>query len=121
MPELIDLLDEVFATRTLADWGRTFDEAGLIWGPAATIVDLVDDPQAEAAGLFPEIEVAGERIRTVAAPLKIAGADIAPRGPAPGLAQHTVEVLGDLGLSPAEIEALAADGVVGVADADAGG
>jgi crotonobetainyl-CoA:carnitine CoA-transferase CaiB-like acyl-CoA transferase len=116
MPELIDLLDEVFAAEPLAVWGRTFDEAGLIWGPAATMLDLVDDPQAEAAGLFPEIEVAGERVRTVAAPLKIAGADIAPRGPAPGLAQHTVEVLGDLGLSPAEIEALAADGVIGVAD-----
>ncbi len=58
--------------------------------------------------------MAGERIRTVAAPLKIAGADIAPRGPAPGLAQHTVEVLSEAGLSPSEIEALAAGGVIGV-------
>ena len=30
MPELIDILDEVFATRTLAEWSASFDEAGLI-------------------------------------------------------------------------------------------
>ena len=32
MPALIDILDEVMATKTLAEWGRIFDDAGLDLG-----------------------------------------------------------------------------------------
>ena len=55
MPALIDLLDEVFASRPLAEWGRIFDAAGLIWGPASTIAELASDPQAAAIELFPTV------------------------------------------------------------------
>jgi crotonobetainyl-CoA:carnitine CoA-transferase CaiB-like acyl-CoA transferase len=114
MPELIDAIDAAFATAPLAAWGRIFDDAGLIWGPAATIGDLVSDPQAEACGLFPQIAVDGERIRTIAIPIEIPGADVGPRGPGPTLGQHTADVLTEAGLSPDEIDSLAARGVVGV-------
>ena len=86
------------------------------------MVDLVDDPQAEAAGLFPEIEVArgahpdrgGARSRS-----PVPTSHRADRRP--GWRSTPRRCWSDLGLSPAEIEALAADGVVGVADANAGG
>jgi crotonobetainyl-CoA:carnitine CoA-transferase CaiB-like acyl-CoA transferase len=45
--------------------------------------------------------------------MKLRGADIGPRGPAPELGQHTREVLRELGLSEAEVDAAVADGVVG--------
>ena len=113
MPALIDLLDEVFASRPLAEWGRIFDEAGLIWGPASTIAELAADPQAAAIELFPTVEHPTGPFRTVAAPIRIAGADIRPRGPAPALGAHSTEVLAEIGLDEGEVAALAAAGVLG--------
>ena len=115
MPEITDLMDALFAERTLAQWAELFDEHGFTWAPAATVAELAADPHAAAVGMFPEVEHhAAGRFRTVAAPMSIRGADVRPRGAAPDLGQHTAEVLGELGLSPQEVEALAADGVVGL-------
>ena len=113
MPQLIDALDETFAGKPIVEWGQIFDGAGLIWGPAATIAELAIDPQAAATGLFPEIVLDTGPIRTVAIPLHIEGADIGPRGPAPALGQHTVEVFVAAGLTEDEVAALAAAGIVG--------
>ncbi|MGB3737451.1 MAG: CaiB/BaiF CoA-transferase family protein [Ilumatobacter sp.] len=115
MPELIDLIDEAFATKPIEEWGRIFDDAGMIWGPASTMAELADDPQAAAIGLFPEVEHPGGSFRTVAVPIGIRGADIAPGGPAPLLAAHTTEVLEGLGYSDDEIARLAASGAIGLA------
>ncbi|WP_420450287.1 CaiB/BaiF CoA transferase family protein [Ilumatobacter sp.] len=112
MPELIDLLDEVMVSRSLDEWGRIFDEHGLIWGPASTMKELADDEQARAIGLFPEIDHPLGAFRTVAAPIGISGADIAPRGPAPGLGEHTDEILRDAGYEADEIDALVRSGAV---------
>lgn len=114
MPFLIDLIDDVFATKTMAEWAPIFDDAGLIWGPAATLVELTNDPQAEAIGLFPEIDHPDGAFRTVAVPLSIAGADIGPRGPAPEVGAQTRQVLEEVGFSGAEIEGMAAAGIVGL-------
>ena len=115
MPEIVDLLDALFAERTLAEWGALLDEHGFTWAPAATVSEFASDPHAHAVGLFPEVEhPAAGRFRTVATPVRVRGADIGPRGAAPDLGQHTAEVLGELGLSREQVEALAADGVVGL-------
>jgi crotonobetainyl-CoA:carnitine CoA-transferase CaiB-like acyl-CoA transferase len=113
MPELIGLIDEIFETRTLVEWGQVFDEAGLIWGPASTIAELAQDPQAEAAGLFPAIEHPDGSFRTVAVPFNIHGAEVGPRGPAPEIGQHTAQILVEAGLNEGEVAALAAAGIVG--------
>jgi crotonobetainyl-CoA:carnitine CoA-transferase CaiB-like acyl-CoA transferase len=117
MAELTTLMDEVFATRPLVDWCRLFDEKGFIWAPGSTVAELAADEQAASDGLFPTIDhpVAGS-FRTVASPVRVHGADIAPRGPAPEIGEHTTAVLTELGLSGAEVAALAEEGVVGVAD-----
>ena len=120
MPTLVDLMDVTFAARPREEWGRLFDEAGLIWGPASTLPELASDPQAEGAALFPTIEHPGGGFRTVAVPVHIEGADVGPRGLAPDIGQHTAEVLEAAGLTPGEVSALAAAGVVGPASLDEG-
>ncbi|TFV91055.1 CoA transferase [Blastococcus sp. CT_GayMR16] len=117
MAELTVLLDGVFATRTLEEWGRLFDAEGFIWGPGSTVAEFAADAQAEVDGLYPTIDhpEAGT-FRTVASPIRISGADIAPRGPAPSVGQHTTGVLADLGLTAQELTALAADGIIGGPD-----
>lgn len=113
MSGLVDALDEVFRTRTQAEWGEAFDLAGLIWGPAQPVVELVDDPQARAAGFFAPIELAdGSSFDTITVPFKVSGAELLPQGPAPDLGQHTRDVLAGLGLSEPEIDELAAAEVV---------
>ncbi len=118
MPALIDLMDAEFATRPRDEWGRIFDAAGLIWGPASTLSELASDPQAAAAGLFPTVEHSAGSFRTVAVPVHIEGAVIGPRGLAPDVGQHTAEVLEAAGLTPGEVSALAAAGVVGPSSLD---
>lgn len=114
MPALIDLIDEAFATKTLAEWSQIFDDAGLVWGPASTMVELAADPQAAAINLFPEINHDAGSFRTVASPIGIRGAEIGPRGLAPGIGQHTGAVLEAAGYTSEEIAALAAAGTIGL-------
>ena len=114
MPAVTDLMDDLFASRTLSQWAPVLDEAGLTWAPAATVSEVAADPHAAAAGTFPEVQhpTAGA-FRTVAAPMRLRGQDLRPRGPAPELGQHTREVLHEIGLSAAELDALVADGTLG--------
>jgi crotonobetainyl-CoA:carnitine CoA-transferase CaiB-like acyl-CoA transferase len=112
MPALVDIFDEIFARRTLVEWAKILDDAKLIWGPASSLTELAQDPQAAAISLFPEIEFHEQLIRTVGAPLNIRDADVRPRGAGPNVGEHTVEILTSLGLDRAEIDALANDGVV---------
>ena len=115
MTVLTDMLDEVFRTRTMTAWGEAFDAANLIWGPVATLVELANDPQAEAIGMYPTIDHPAGRFRTIAAPMFIRGADIEPRGRAPELGEHTSEILLAAGYTEDEVATLHADGVIGVA------
>jgi crotonobetainyl-CoA:carnitine CoA-transferase CaiB-like acyl-CoA transferase len=113
MSVLTDLMDPLFAERTLAEWGELFDAEGFIWGPGSTIADFAADPQAEAVGLFPTIDHPDGAFRTIGAPLSIAGADVRPRGPAPEIGEHTAAVLTELGLDEAELAQLVEGGIVG--------
>ncbi|MEO1063702.1 MAG: CoA transferase [Actinomycetota bacterium] len=114
MPMVIDGIDEALSMRSREEWGEIFDEAGLIWGPANSLADLVEDPQAEAAGLWVELdhpEVGA--LPTVANPIRIRGVDTSPRSVGPAVGQHGTELLDELGVDAATRERLAADGVIG--------
>jgi crotonobetainyl-CoA:carnitine CoA-transferase CaiB-like acyl-CoA transferase len=112
MDVIMPALDELFASRPLAEWGEILDEAGLIWGPGSLLEDIAADPQAAAMGLLPEIDhpQAGA-FRTIATPVHIEG--VGPKGAAPEVGEHTESVLTELGLSDAELEALRAAGALG--------
>ena len=102
--ELISLLDARFAARTRDEWTTAFDAHEVWWAPVNTPEDVLADPQAIAAGAFVDVP-GGEGApahRAVASPVSFpateGGADAArPRGPVPGLGEHTAEVLRELG------------------------
>jgi crotonobetainyl-CoA:carnitine CoA-transferase CaiB-like acyl-CoA transferase len=114
MAEIVARIDAITVTKTAAEWGRIFDEAGLIWGPIQTISEVVADPQARSQDMFVAQDFPDGRgsFDTVAIPHRIAGADIGPRGTAPGLGAHTAEVLKGLGVDDDELARLVADGVI---------
>jgi crotonobetainyl-CoA:carnitine CoA-transferase CaiB-like acyl-CoA transferase len=114
MAELVGLIDEALSARSRDEWGARFDAAGLIWGPALSLDEVVRDPQAEALGLFPTVEHPDRgAYRTVAMPMRFKTAPVGPKGPAPAVGAHTRAVLTGAGLEAAEIDDLVARGVVG--------
>ena len=113
-PEVVAILDEVFAAQPVDHWAPRLDAAGVQWDRVARLPDLIDDPQARAAGVFTSIDhpVAGA-FETLAAPFHMGSSEVAVRGPAPEIGQHTAETLAHLGVDAERVTALVEAGVVG--------
>jgi crotonobetainyl-CoA:carnitine CoA-transferase CaiB-like acyl-CoA transferase len=96
--ELIRRFDEQFAKRPLAEWVPRLDAADVWWAPVNTPADVINDPQAIAAGAFVEIpDGKGGAIKSVAGPVLFSDADVSPRAKVPEIGEHTEEVLAELG------------------------
>jgi crotonobetainyl-CoA:carnitine CoA-transferase CaiB-like acyl-CoA transferase len=101
---LVQLLDARFAERPMADWVEAFDAHDVWWAPVNGPADVLEDPQAIAAGAF--VEVPGgdgaPQHRGVASPVSFPTGDgddsSHPRGSVPALGEHTAEVLAELGI-----------------------
>lgn len=112
-PQVVPAVRETIATEDLAEWGRRFDQAGLIWAPVAEMPEVIEDPSLRENGAFSLIaHPRAGAIETLSAPFDIRGAGIEVRGPAPELGQHTREVFGELGLPPERLDDLVARGVL---------
>lgn len=105
--ELIAILDPMFRSAPTATLVHDLSEAGVPCGPYQTIPELLWDPQVIHNGTLTEMPVPG------GAPVLVGGLPLgtARRGtvvhrPAPGLGQHTAEVLKSLGYSDTEIAQL---------------
>jgi crotonobetainyl-CoA:carnitine CoA-transferase CaiB-like acyl-CoA transferase len=111
--ELIAILDDLFAQRTLDEWAQALDEQGCIWAPAQTVKEVISDPQSRARGAFIEIDhpTAG-KIELVDTPIKFGKSRVGVRGPAPELGQHTEEVLLEAGYTWDDIVRVRDEGLI---------
>ena len=110
--ELIGLLDEIFASRTLDEWATVFaEEPELFWSPVNTIDDVVADEQFHAAHSVVDVPDEQGTLPMLATPVDFDGRPPAPRWRAPLLGEHTQEVLRELGLDGDSAASLVADGV----------
>ncbi|HEY9218267.1 MAG TPA: CoA transferase, partial [Phenylobacterium sp.] len=115
--ELTAEYDAGFDQLAYAEIAARLDAADLVWAPVQTPAEVVADPQVIANGCFLEIDAGdGTTNLSPASPVRFPGADLGVRPPAPGLGQHTREVLGELGYSDAQIAAMAGSGAVALAD-----
>ena len=105
-PALVAELDAAFAVLPYAEVAARLDAADITWAPYQTPRELVEDPQAHAAGCF--VESADGKGLMPGGPARFPGADDGPKGPAPHLGEHTQEVLAELGYSASEIAAITA-------------
>ena len=113
-PALIAELDTIFASHDLAHWSQRLDKYDCLWSPAASVAEVIDDPQLNEYDAFPTVTAEdGTTYRTVGTPFEIAGAQIHPRGAAPATGAHTLEVLAERGFADGEIADLAASRVFG--------
>jgi crotonobetainyl-CoA:carnitine CoA-transferase CaiB-like acyl-CoA transferase len=104
----------VFATKSLDEWEKVFDREDVWFAPVQHAHEVIADPQARAAGGFVDVPAAdgGEPVTMVASPVDFGGTPWAPRSMPPEFAQHTEEVLLELGFDWDQITELKDAGAI---------
>ena len=103
--DLVAVLDEVFATRTLEQWTTILNTHRITFGLVQRSFALPDDAQMRANGLFREIvDLPGRE--TIDSPIFVDGVDKRPPHAAHALGADTRGVLTELGYTAGEIDEL---------------
>lgn len=98
------ILDEVFLSKTLAEWQARLSEAGLPFAPVQNLPEVIADPQARANEFFTSLDhPTYGRMEVLANPVKLGKTPAAVRM-APEFGQHTEEVLLEHGYTWEDIE-----------------
>jgi crotonobetainyl-CoA:carnitine CoA-transferase CaiB-like acyl-CoA transferase len=107
---LLEALTRPWATAALLERLRA---AGVTAGPVQTVDQVVADPQTKASEmLVPTPRPDIPDLTTVAFPVRFGPERPVPRRPPPRVGEHTIDVLGELGLGAEEMGKLRARGVV---------
>jgi crotonobetainyl-CoA:carnitine CoA-transferase CaiB-like acyl-CoA transferase len=106
------LISETFATRTLAEWTERFATLDGAWAPVQDTLEASQDEQVRANGYIVEVAPDGEdAYDLVASPVQF-DEQALELGPTPEFAQHTEEVLLELGFDWERIAAVKEAGAV---------
>lgn len=112
--ELAGELESVLKERDTDEWVTLLLEAGVPAGPLHDYRQACADPHTLAREMVVTMRhpIEGE-IRGLGIPVKLSDTPGRVRRPAPGLGEHTDEVLAGLGYSPGEVASLRESGAVG--------
>ncbi len=111
-PELVRIIEDALATKTMAEWEQVFRTYNCIYGKVQTPAEISTDPQAVAAGFFTEVEYQQKKIKILTSPVLFDGKVAPIKLPAPELGQHNEEILLELGYTWEEIGELKNKGVI---------
>lgn len=112
--EMVDLLNSIFATNTVAHWVKVIDEAGVPVGPINKTSDVVADEQVKAREMFLEINHPKvPDLRVPNSPIKLQGTPAELRRAPPALGEHNEEVLAELGYDSEAFAKMLESGAVG--------
>jgi len=112
-PELIPILGARFASETTARWLARLDRAGIPCGPILDVLEAFESPQAQALGA--RVPVSHPRLGAVdqvVSAFRLNGERGAVPVAPPLLGEHSREILTEAGFDRAEVDALAAAGVI---------
>jgi crotonobetainyl-CoA:carnitine CoA-transferase CaiB-like acyl-CoA transferase len=106
--ELVTLLAARLAAEPRAAWVDRLAEAGVPAAPVQDVGEVARHEQTKALGLLQDLG----SYTTVAPPLSVEGERVLHRTAAPGLGEHSAEILSEAGYAEAEVAALSEAGVV---------
>jgi crotonobetainyl-CoA:carnitine CoA-transferase CaiB-like acyl-CoA transferase len=110
--ELICILDEVFASRTLEQWKDVLGTFEGVWDPLQTPEELLRDPQVKANHFMAKGEEPGPPLHAVSSPVQFDEEPLRTVPRAPEYGQHTEEVLLEFGCDWEEIASLKEQGSI---------
>ncbi|MFC1920917.1 CaiB/BaiF CoA transferase family protein [Chloroflexota bacterium] len=110
--ELIKIIDEVMATKTMAEWDKRCREYDLIYSRVQTHMEVLNDPQALANDFFVDLPHPQGTFKVVATPVKFHQNPAEVKTPAPELGQHTEMTLLELGYTWEDIAGLKEQGII---------
>ena len=113
--ERLELIQGALRLRTAAEWLDVLDAAGVPCAPVLKRKEMIDHPQVRATGIVQQVTHprAGE-LRQARNAARFEGTPTEMRRGAPGLGEHTREILAELGFSDEEIAELADTNVIGI-------
>jgi len=105
---------EIFKEKSLKEWQQILETANVFFSAVDTVADALEDEQLKSREMVVETEhpFAGA-IKQIGSPIKLSENPVdLERLPAPLLGEHSLEILGKLGLNNERIRALTDKGVV---------
>ena len=109
--ELTALVRDAIAQQDWHYWEASFVRHGITCGRIAKPADHADDLQVSAAGLLSEFS--DDSGRTIDSPMYVSGAPKSKPTPAPGIGEHSEQILEYLGIDAAAIAGFRARGIIG--------
>ncbi len=119
--EILAIVRAWTGARTVGECIAALDAAEVPAAPVQGIDQVIADPQVAARNMVIEqVHPVLGRVRMANVPFRFSDCDVTPATPAPLLGQHNRVIAASLGYSEAQIDAMAADGVL-YAEAAVGG
>ncbi|GBC82770.1 Succinyl-CoA:(R)-benzylsuccinate CoA-transferase subunit BbsE [bacterium HR10] len=105
---------EFFLTITKQEFLQEAIRRQMLGYPVSTVADIASDPQLEARGFWQEVRdpTTGRSLRYPGGFAVINGERLPLRRPAPRCGEHNAEVFAEIGVSEADLQYLAALGIV---------
>ena len=113
LDELRDLLSRRLKTASAETWLRRLEAAAVPAGPVSTMLEALRHPQTVARDMVVTVPQGGGVVETLGMPVKLSGTQAPVERGAPGLGEHTDEVLAEYGFGTEEIAELRRSGAVG--------
>jgi len=113
VPQLAEILDQIFATQPMTYWYQVFSGVHVTFGAVRGPREVIEDPQLRLNDIVVPLDGAGGKLSTtISSPIQVHGITKVPARRGPALGEHNGEVLEQLGFGASEIEALHASGAV---------
>jgi crotonobetainyl-CoA:carnitine CoA-transferase CaiB-like acyl-CoA transferase len=118
---LVDIISKRLSKLDSREIFERLDAVGVPCGPIHTVDQVVNHPHVRAREMILEVEhPIVKNLKMAGFPIKLSETPASVRRYPPLLGEHTEEILGELGLSPEQIEGLKKKQIVGSSQKEAG-
>ena len=111
--EILDFMRATFRKKTLDQWEATLGDLDICWGRVQSLSEVLEDPLFREREMVVEINGPdGKKTKTLGVPVKLSDTPGSVRTAPVGFGESTAGILGEIGYTPEEIDALAAKEVI---------